>query len=76
MKILPEIPSITAEAKRLKKDGVSILIALGHSGFNVDVEIAQQVEDIDLVIGGHTNTFLYTGTYPYFDMNMKSYIFM
>lgn len=61
VKILPEIPSITAEAKRLKKDGVNILIALGHSGFEMDIEIAKQVEDIDLVIGGHTNTFLYSG---------------
>jgi len=63
MKILPEIPSITAEARRLKNDGVDILIALGHSGFEMDVQIARYVEDIDLVVGGHSNTFLYTGDY-------------
>lgn len=61
LKILPEIPEIRAEAKRLKSEGVNILIALGHSGINIDLEIAAQVEDIDLVVGGHTNTFLYTG---------------
>jgi len=61
VKILPEIPLIAAEAKRLKKDGVNIIIALGHSGVEMDTEIAREVEDIDLVIGGHLNTFLYTG---------------
>lgn len=61
MKLLPEIPSITSEVKRLKNEGIDILIALGHSGFEMDIEIARHVEDIDLVIGGHSNTFLYTG---------------
>lgn len=59
-----EIPAIREEAKKLKKEGVNILIALGHSGFNVDKKIAKEVEDIDLVIGGHTNTFLYRGKQP------------
>lgn len=61
MKILPEIPSIVAEAKRLKNDGVDILIALGHSGLEIDTQIARDVENIDLVIGGHSHSFLYTG---------------
>lgn len=64
VKILPEIPSVAAEARRLKNDGVDILIALGHSGFEMDVQIARDVEDIDLVVGGHSNTFLYTGNPP------------
>lgn len=70
--ILPEIPSIIAEAKRLKNEGVNILIALGHSGFEMDIEIAKQVEDIDLVVGGHSNTFLYTGN-SNFDTFILSY---
>jgi len=61
VKILPEIPSIVAEAKRLKNDGVDILIALGHSGLEIDTQIARDVENIDLVIGGHSHSFLYTG---------------
>ncbi|KAI4475036.1 hypothetical protein M0802_015322 [Mischocyttarus mexicanus] len=59
-----EVPAIREEAKKLKEQGVNILIALGHSGFNVDKKIAKEVEDIDLVIGGHTNTFLYRGKQP------------
>ncbi|XP_035731433.1 5'-nucleotidase-like, partial [Vespa mandarinia] len=59
-----EVPAIREEAKKLKKQGVNILIALGHSGFDIDKKIAKEVEDIDIVIGGHTNTFLYRGKQP------------
>ncbi|KAG7209790.1 hypothetical protein KM043_011408 [Ampulex compressa] len=59
-----EVESIREEAKRLKEQGIEILIALGHSGFETDKKIARDVEDIDLVIGGHTNTFLYNGDQP------------
>lgn len=59
-----EVESIREEVKKLKEQGVDILIALGHSGFEIDKKIAREVEDIDLVIGGHTNTFLYRGKPP------------
>jgi 5'-nucleotidase len=59
-----EVQSIREEVKKLKKQGVNIFIALGHSGFETDKRIAREVEDIDIVIGGHTNTFLYRGSPP------------
>ncbi|XP_024941017.1 protein 5NUC isoform X2 [Cephus cinctus] len=61
---LDEVTAVAAEAAKLKAQGVNILIALGHSGYSTDKKIAAEVEDIDLVIGGHTNTFLYTGEQP------------
>lgn len=61
---LDEVQSIRREAKELKHKGVNILIAVGHSGFKTDKRIAREVEDIDIVIGGHTNTFLYNGKQP------------
>ncbi|KAL4105256.1 hypothetical protein QTP88_020513 [Uroleucon formosanum] len=73
VKILPEIPSIAAEAKRLKNDGVNIIIALGHSGVEMDTEIAREIEDIDLVVGGHSHTFLYTGNPPDIDKPFGPY---
>lgn len=59
-----EVTAIREEVFKLKQHGVNIFIALGHSGFNKDEQIAREVEDIDLVIGGHTNTFLWNGPYP------------
>ncbi|XP_061379079.1 protein 5NUC-like isoform X3 [Danaus plexippus] len=53
-----EVNAIRKESLRLRRLGVQIIIALGHSGFVKDLEIAEQVEDLDLVIGGHSNTFL------------------
>lgn len=61
---IEETKAIKEEAARLKNQGVNILIALGHSGFTKDLQIAKEVDDIDLVIGGHTNTFLWNGTTP------------
>ena len=61
---LDEVANVRREAEELKKKGVKILIALGHSGFEMDKKIAREVEDIDIVIGGHTNTFLYNGQKP------------
>lgn len=54
----------SAEAKLLKAQGIKIIIALGHSGYLKDKEIAQKCPEVDIVIGGHTNTFLYNGAQP------------
>ena len=43
---------------------MNIIIAVGHSGFKKDMEIAKHVPLVDVVVGGHSNTFLYTGTPP------------
>lgn len=64
VEIKDEVSSITEEAKRLKAQGVDILIGVGHSGYDADLKIASEVPDIDVIIGGHTNTFLYTGDPP------------
>ncbi|XP_075233853.1 snake venom 5'-nucleotidase-like [Lycorma delicatula] len=64
VKFKDEVESIKEQIEHLKPLGIKIFIALGHSGFAEDLEIAEKVPDIDLVIGGHTNTFLYNGDAP------------
>ncbi|XP_017155292.1 protein 5NUC-like [Drosophila miranda] len=59
-----EVVSINVEAKKLKAQGIKIIIALGHSGYLKDQEIAKNCPEVDIVIGGHTNTFLYNGAQP------------
>ena len=61
LKFLDEVESIREEARKLISQGVKIIIALGHAGFDVDTRIASSVQEVDIVIGGHSNTFLYTG---------------
>ena len=48
--------------RKLKDDGVQIIIALGHSGYLIDIELAENIPELDLVVGGHSHTFLYTDT--------------
>merc|ERR1712156_488959 len=64
VKFLDEIISINKEAKNLKTKGVNIIIAVGHSGYKKDKEIAKDCPDVDVVVGGHSNTFLYNGPQP------------
>jgi len=54
--------SVQVEAKRLKaEEGVDILIALGHAGYGLDMNMAAEIEEIDAVVGGHSHTFLWSG---------------
>lgn len=53
--------SLQLQVDKLQTMGVNKIIALGHSGFLVDQDIARKVRGVDVVVGGHTNTFLFTG---------------
>lgn len=59
-----EVKALQIQVDKLQTLGFNKIIALGHSGFEVDQHIAKHVRGVDVVIGGHTNTFLYTGTLP------------
>ncbi|EDW85882.2 uncharacterized protein Dwil_GK22904 [Drosophila willistoni] len=59
-----EIEAINNEARRLVSLGVNIIIALGHSGYAIDQQIAKKCPEVDVVVGGHSQTFLYTGEPP------------
>lgn len=55
------VDSIRKEATRLRHTGVNKIIALGHAGLALDQHIAEEVEEVDVVVGGHTHSFLWTG---------------
>lgn len=42
----------------LAAQGVNKIILLTHIGYGADLEVAQGVSGVDVVVGGHTNTFL------------------
>jgi 5'-nucleotidase len=54
-----------AKAKKLKKQGCELVIVLSHIGYSYnnsytpsDLLLAKNSQDIDIIIGGHTHTFL------------------
>lgn len=57
----------------MKRQGINIIIALGHSGLIRETEIAAQCPDVDLVIGGHSHSFLYSGTPPSTETPVERY---
>ncbi len=52
--------------RKLKNEGCELIICLSHLGYQYknhpdkvcDITLAKQTKDIDLIIGGHTHTFL------------------
>ncbi|XP_062562831.1 apyrase-like [Armigeres subalbatus] len=62
LKFLDEIETINAEAEELKAKGVNIIVVLSHCGFTIDKQIAAKCSDVDIVVGGHSHTFLYNGS--------------
>ncbi|XP_077998567.1 snake venom 5'-nucleotidase-like [Glandiceps talaboti] len=59
-----EVISVRQEVARLTALGINKIIALGHAGIVMDIRIAEEVDGVDVVVGGHSNTFLYNGEPP------------
>ena len=57
---LDEIEAVSQEVKYLSDKGIDIIIALGHSGYEKDKEIAMKVPGIDVVVGAHSHSFLFS----------------
>jgi 5'-nucleotidase len=52
---------VGAAAAALEEAGVNKIILLSHIGYAEDQEIAATVPGIDVIVGGHSHTFLGTG---------------
>ena len=61
VKFLDEVVALKAETRRLQEAGAQIIIAVGHSGYPREMEIAAQIDGVDIVVGGHTHSLLYNG---------------
>jgi len=48
--ILPGIISL------MKKDGADITVLISHSGYDRDIELAEKITGLDLIVGGHSQT--------------------
>ncbi|WP_319824667.1 bifunctional metallophosphatase/5'-nucleotidase [Thalassovita sp.] len=52
------VNAVQAEVDRLTAEGVTKIIVLSHSGYHVDKRVAAQTTGVDVIVGGHTNTYL------------------
>lgn len=60
--LLPEVENVRKEVEKLVEQGIKIIILLSHAGLDVDREIARNGGAIDIIVGGHSHSFLYSGT--------------
>ncbi|MEM8730152.1 MAG: bifunctional metallophosphatase/5'-nucleotidase [Pseudomonadota bacterium] len=51
-------PAVQAEVDKLTEAGINKIILLSHSGYEVDKYIADVTQGVDVIVGGHTNTYL------------------
>ena len=52
------VTAVSAEVAKLEAEGVNKIVVLSHSGYGVDLEVAEKVEGVDVIVGGHSNTLL------------------
>ena len=52
------IEAVRGEVERFEAQGINKIVVLSHSGYNVDLAVAEAVEGVDVIVGGHSNTFL------------------
>jgi 5'-nucleotidase len=54
-----DLVSVTQEVvDELTAMGINKIILLTHIGYNADLEVGTAVSGVDVIVGGHTNTFL------------------
>ncbi|MGO4888909.1 bifunctional metallophosphatase/5'-nucleotidase [Anaerobacillus sp. MEB173] len=53
------LPSLVEEVRKQ----ADIVVLLSHLGFNIDEKIADELEGIDVILGGHTHHLLQNGRY-------------
>lgn len=54
----PPADAVQHEVDALTGMGVNKIIVLSHSGYKVDQEVAQNTSGVDVIVGGHSNTYL------------------
>ncbi len=54
--------TLSEEAKKLEAQGVKCIIALTHLGLPADKQLARSVDGVDVIVGGHTHSYLGPGS--------------
>ncbi len=52
------VPAVQAQVDKLTADGINKIIVLSHSGYGVDQRVARETTGVDVIVGGHSNTYL------------------
>ncbi|KAF9437689.1 hypothetical protein BGZ76_011601 [Entomortierella beljakovae] len=72
------IPAVQKYVNELEAKGIKRIFGLSHNGYGPDMELAANTHGIDLIVGGHSHSYLgdpknpdYEGPYPTVIKNLK-----
>ncbi len=60
LRFTPHVTATQNEINALIANGIDKIIVLSHMGYDVDLQLASKLTGADVILGGHTHTFLYT----------------
>ena len=52
------VAAVQGEVDKLTEMGINKIIVLSHSGYGVDQRVAAGTTGVDIIVGGHSNTYL------------------
>ena len=52
------VAAVQGEVDKLTAEGVNKIIVISHSGYRTDQRVAQETTGVDVIVGGHSNTYL------------------
>ncbi len=52
------VEAVQGEVDKLTADGVNKIVVLSHSGYSTDQRVAEGTTGVDVIVGGHSNTYL------------------
>ncbi|WP_068785696.1 5'-nucleotidase C-terminal domain-containing protein [Paenibacillus phocaensis] len=58
IKFADEVQSAQKQVDALEAEGINKIIVLSHLGYTVDQKLAEAVDGIDIIVGGHSHTKL------------------
>ena len=58
VKFSDPVAAVQGEVDRLTAQGVNKIIVLSHSGYAVDKRVAAETTGVDVIVGGHSNSYL------------------
>ncbi len=53
-----QLNEIRKDVRALKKEGVDLIVLLSHSGYEEDKVLREKLRDVNLIVGGHSQTLL------------------
>jgi 5'-nucleotidase len=73
IKLKPLVTSLQAQVDSLTKRKINKVILLSHLGYSEDIALAKELKNVDVIIGGHSHSFLGSTEIPGFPTPMGSY---